>query len=67
MPRFPQPFYRPSRRLWYVQIGKKQHMALMIQWPAASPMVQSSVQMVARKVVRQTSENQIPTVAKTPA
>ena len=24
MPHFPKPFYRPARRLWYVQIGKKQ-------------------------------------------
>ncbi len=24
MPHHPEPFYRPSRKLWYVQIGKKQ-------------------------------------------
>ena len=25
MARFPQPFFRSPRKLWYVQIGKKQH------------------------------------------
>ena len=25
MPRYPKPFYRPNRRLWYMQIDGRQH------------------------------------------